>query len=371
MKVLVTGGAGFIGSHLVDALLAAGTRCACSTRSTRRCTAGCTGVSRAARRARRADVRDRRAVARASTASSGSSTRRPRSASASRCTRSSATSSVNTVGAAVLLEEASSTGATASRSWSSPRRCRSTARASTGDADGRRVSAAAAPGRPARAPRLGAPLPRLQRGSSARPTPETKPLAPTSIYAITSATTRRCSSPSGRAYGIPGLALRYFNVYGPRQALSNPYTGVAAIFSSRLLERPAAAHLRGRRGRAATSSTSRTSCGDPARALEPEPRTARRSTSAPGDRPPCCGGRAVLGASSSASTSRPRSARVPRRRHPPLLRRHHPRRELLGYEPRVSVRGRHARARRLARRDDGVDRVDEATSALEERGLTL
>jgi dTDP-L-rhamnose 4-epimerase len=39
----------------------------------------------------------------------------------------------------------------------------------------------------------------------------------------------------GRAYNIPTVALRYFNVYGPRQALSNPYTGVAAIFSGRLL----------------------------------------------------------------------------------------------------------------------------------------
>jgi dTDP-L-rhamnose 4-epimerase len=39
----------------------------------------------------------------------------------------------------------------------------------------------------------------------------------------------------GRAYHIPTVALRYFNVYGPRQALSNPYTGVAAIFSGRLL----------------------------------------------------------------------------------------------------------------------------------------
>jgi len=39
----------------------------------------------------------------------------------------------------------------------------------------------------------------------------------------------------GKTYGIPTIALRYFNVYGPRQALSNPYTGVAAIFSSRIL----------------------------------------------------------------------------------------------------------------------------------------
>jgi len=39
----------------------------------------------------------------------------------------------------------------------------------------------------------------------------------------------------GKAYGIPTVALRFFNVYGPRQALSNPYTGVLAIFSARLL----------------------------------------------------------------------------------------------------------------------------------------
>ncbi len=39
----------------------------------------------------------------------------------------------------------------------------------------------------------------------------------------------------GQAYGIPTVALRFFNVYGPRQALSNPYTGVLAIFASRLL----------------------------------------------------------------------------------------------------------------------------------------
>jgi len=39
----------------------------------------------------------------------------------------------------------------------------------------------------------------------------------------------------GRTYGIPVVVPRYFNIYGPRQALSNPYTGVAAIFASRLL----------------------------------------------------------------------------------------------------------------------------------------
>lgn len=57
----------------------------------------------------------------------------------------------------------------------------------------------------------------------------------TSIYAITKKDQEEMCLTVGRAYGIPTVALRYFNTYGPRQALSNPYTGVAAIFSGRLL----------------------------------------------------------------------------------------------------------------------------------------
>lgn len=68
-----------------------------------------------------------------------------------------------------------------------------------------------------------------------RPTRESKPLYPTSVYAITKRDHEELFLSVGRAYGIPTVALRYFNVYGPRQALSNPYTGVAAIFSTRLL----------------------------------------------------------------------------------------------------------------------------------------
>lgn len=67
------------------------------------------------------------------------------------------------------------------------------------------------------------------------PTPETKPLAPASIYAIGKRDHEEMFLACGRAYGIPTSALRFFNVFGPRQALSNPYTGVAAIFASRLL----------------------------------------------------------------------------------------------------------------------------------------
>jgi dTDP-L-rhamnose 4-epimerase len=67
------------------------------------------------------------------------------------------------------------------------------------------------------------------------PTGEDKPLYPTSIYAITKRDHEEMCLTFGQAYGVPAVALRFFNVYGPRQALSNPYTGVAAIFSARLL----------------------------------------------------------------------------------------------------------------------------------------
>lgn len=66
------------------------------------------------------------------------------------------------------------------------------------------------------------------------PTPETKPLDSNSIYAISKKVQEEMFHNIGRAYGIPSVCLRYFNVFGPRQSLSNPYTGVAAIFMSRL-----------------------------------------------------------------------------------------------------------------------------------------
>jgi dTDP-L-rhamnose 4-epimerase len=67
------------------------------------------------------------------------------------------------------------------------------------------------------------------------PTPESKPLFPTSVYAISKMDQELLCLSVGPAYGIDVTAVRYFNAYGPRQALSNPYTGVAAIFSGRLL----------------------------------------------------------------------------------------------------------------------------------------
>jgi dTDP-L-rhamnose 4-epimerase len=71
------------------------------------------------------------------------------------------------------------------------------------------------------------------------PTPETKTPSLSSVYALSKYSQERLCLMLGRAYGIPVVALRFFNVYGSRQALSNPYTGVLAIFASRLLnDRP-------------------------------------------------------------------------------------------------------------------------------------
>ena len=67
------------------------------------------------------------------------------------------------------------------------------------------------------------------------PTTETKLLHPASIYAVNKRDHEEMFLSVGRALDIPTIALRLFNAYGSRQALSNPYTGVAAIFISRLL----------------------------------------------------------------------------------------------------------------------------------------
>jgi dTDP-L-rhamnose 4-epimerase len=76
-------------------------------------------------------------------------------------------------------------------------------------------------------------------GLEPAPTPETKRPGLSSIYALTKYDQERACLVCGGAYGIPTVALRLFNTYGTRQALSNPYTGVLAIFAARLLnDRP-------------------------------------------------------------------------------------------------------------------------------------
>jgi dTDP-L-rhamnose 4-epimerase len=68
-----------------------------------------------------------------------------------------------------------------------------------------------------------------------QPTAEDKPSEINSVYALSKRDQEELCLIYGRTYGLPVTALRFFNIYGTRQALSNPYTGVAAVFGSRML----------------------------------------------------------------------------------------------------------------------------------------
>ncbi len=79
--------------------------------------------------------------------------------------------------------------------------------------------------------------PRGPNGEELWPMPTAEEKAPSlsSVYALSKMDQERLCLMFGSAYHVPTVALRFFNVYGPCQALSNPYTGVLAIFASRLL----------------------------------------------------------------------------------------------------------------------------------------
>ena len=77
--------------------------------------------------------------------------------------------------------------------------------------------------------------PKCGRTVSPIATRESKPLHCSSIYALSKKDQEEMVLLFGRTYDIPAVALRYFNIFGTRQALSNPYTGVVAIFASRLM----------------------------------------------------------------------------------------------------------------------------------------
>ncbi|MBK6908536.1 MAG: NAD-dependent epimerase/dehydratase family protein [Rhodocyclaceae bacterium] len=66
------------------------------------------------------------------------------------------------------------------------------------------------------------------------PTDETSALHPSSVYGVTKLTQEQLFLSVGAALGVSTLAFRYQNVYGPGQSLSNPYTGILSIFSTRL-----------------------------------------------------------------------------------------------------------------------------------------
>ncbi len=234
-RVLVTGGAGFIGSHLVDALLEKGY--AVRVLDNLLPQAHPTGTARFLARDAElivGDLRDRAFVDRAlddvsvvwhqgGMVGNGQSMYDIRRY-----------VEVNAVGTATLLE------AMLDRRAQFRRLIVASSMAVYGDGAYRCVEHG-------RGGRVARPLERLRRGAwepvCARcgrevepvPTPEDHPREPTSTYGISKRDQEELALVLGRAHGLPTIALRYLNTYGSRQTLANPYTGVAAIIATRLL----------------------------------------------------------------------------------------------------------------------------------------
>jgi dTDP-L-rhamnose 4-epimerase len=236
LKVLVTGGAGFIGSHLVDALIARG-------HAVRVLDAldpqvhGAQAV-RPAHLHRDAelqvgDVRDRAAVRRALDGVEVVFHEAAAVGVGQSMYEIERYVSVNALGAAVLLE------ALVERRAALRRVVVASSMSLYGEGAYRNADGAIVSPRLRTAAQLAAQRFELEdergRPLVPIPTPESKPLHPTSVYAVTKRDHEELFLAVGAAYGIPTVALRYFNTYGTRQSLSNPYTGVIAIFSSRLL----------------------------------------------------------------------------------------------------------------------------------------
>ena len=233
MKILVTGGAGFIGSHLVRELVLRGEDVVVLDSMEEQVHNGAApdlpdAVEMIEGNVGDAEMADRaltgvdRVVHLAAAVGVGQSMYE-----IARYTE------LNTMATARFLERLVAHGHCRLDSSSHPR-CPSTGRANT---SARPTAAVAppAPGGAAAGSQWELYCPQCRQPLSPVPTSETKPLLPTSIYAINKRDHEEMSLVTGAAYGIPTVALRFFNVYGPGQALSNPYTGVAAIFASRLL----------------------------------------------------------------------------------------------------------------------------------------
>jgi dTDP-L-rhamnose 4-epimerase len=241
MKILVTGGAGFIGSHLVDALVAGGHAVrVLDSLDPQVHGKNATWPSHANKKAeyQRGDVTDAAAVRKALDGVEVIYHEAAAVGVAQSMYEIASYVSANSPGAGVVLQEI------IARKDQIQRMVVASSMSIYGegaylDADGKVATPSLRPD--AQLEKRDWEL-RDEKGRALKPigTPETKPLIPTSVYAVTKRDHEELFLAVGNAYRIPTVALRYFNVYGSRQALGNPYTGVAAIFSSRLLnnERP-------------------------------------------------------------------------------------------------------------------------------------
>jgi dTDP-L-rhamnose 4-epimerase len=234
MRVLVTGGAGFIGSHLVDALIAQGhaVRVLDSFEAQVHGTARPEYLNPSAEY-RRGDCRDREAVRRALEGVEAIFHQAAAVGVGQSMYEIERYVAANTLGTAVLLE------AIVAQRAALKKLIVASSMSVYGEGQYRCASCGPVAPPPRGRDQLAARQWEMRCpacGAQARPepTPESKPLLPTSVYAVSKRDQEELCRCVGHAYGIPTVALRYFNVYGPRQALSNPYTGVCAIFSARL-----------------------------------------------------------------------------------------------------------------------------------------
>ncbi|HEY2935067.1 MAG TPA: NAD-dependent epimerase/dehydratase family protein [Gaiellaceae bacterium] len=221
MRVLITGGAGFLGSHLADELLAAGHEVRALDSLVEQVHADAApGYLDPQLELQVGDVRDPEAVARALDGRDAVVHFAARVGVGQSMYELAEYTSVNELGTAVLLQELSR------------RPVERLVVASSMSIYGEGLYEG---GVEVERTRVQLERGEWEPGLPPLPTPETKPLALASIYALNKYAQERACLIAGAAYGIPAVALRFFNVYGPRQALSNPYTGVLAIFASRLL----------------------------------------------------------------------------------------------------------------------------------------
>jgi dTDP-L-rhamnose 4-epimerase len=234
-RVLVTGGAGFVGSHLVDALLARGDCVRVLDNLLDQ--AHPTGTARFLARDAElivGDLRDRALVDRALDGVSTVFHQGGMVGNGQSMYDVRRYVEVNAVGTATLLE------AMLTRRAQFRRLVVASSMVVYGDG----AYQCATDGRVARVSR---PVERLRAGRweplcgvcdrEVQPvaTTEDHPLQPTSTYGITKRDQEELCLVLGRAHGLPTIVLRYLNAYGSRQSLSNPYTGVAAIIATRLL----------------------------------------------------------------------------------------------------------------------------------------
>ncbi len=232
---LVTGGAGFVGSHLVDALLAAGHAVRVLDNLDPQAHEG--GVARHLSREAElqvGDLRDRDAVGRALDGVGAVFHQGGMVGNGQSMYELHRYIEVNGAGTALLMEEA----------LQRRDRIRRVVAASSMVVYGEGAYRCAEHGELAPGRRREADLrrrrweprcPRCGRDLEAAPTDEESPLRPTSPYAISKRDCEELVLVAGLAHGMETVALRYLNVFGPRQALGNPYTGVAAVFCTRLL----------------------------------------------------------------------------------------------------------------------------------------